>query len=300
MLATLYLNAEVYTDTPRWQDCIEQCDAIMNVPDYSLVNNYFDLFKVDNATLAAQEMLFFVNVIPGISPGGGIGFPRASLTQEWVIDRYPNFPHSLFNGPAVQPTFYRKYDDDDLRKKDGFLEGVQISIKDGSVLKNSSGQIVDHTIDFYLQPSDAPPGSNYQGNFNGVRIIKWEPDPNAISTTQGNGVPLIRLADILLQKAECLIRLNGPNAVSDELINRIRARVFKPEKPLTGATLEDIYWERGFELFAEAHRRRDQIRFGTLNLAGDFHPAHSEDYNLFPIPQNQLLANPNLGKNPGY
>lgn len=300
ILATLYLNAEIYTGSPRYDDCIEQCDAILSASGYGLAPNYFDLFKVDNASLAPEEMLLFVNVIPGVSPGGGIGWPRMSLSQEWVIDRYPGFPYSLFNGPAVQPTFYRRYDDDDQRKTNGFLEGVQRSVVDGSILQSPSGDIVDHTIDFFLQPSDAPAGSNYQGNFNGVRIIKWEPDPSAIGAQQGNGVPLIRLADIMLQKAECLIRLNGPNQESDDLINQIRARVFNPAKPLTGATLDDVYDERGFELFSEGHRRRDQIRFGTLNEASDFHPAHDESFNLFPIPQNQLDANPNLGQNPGY
>lgn len=300
ILATLYLNAEVYTGQARWEDCIEQCDEILAIGDYSLAPNYFDLFKVDNIEIASQEMLFVIDFISGVSPGGGIGWPRVSLTNEWVFDRFPNFPYSLFNGPAVQPTFYRRYDDDDLRKTEGFLEGVQTSIVDGSVLTAPNGDIVDHTIDFFLQPSDAPPEANYQGNFNGVRIIKWEPDVNAIGNQQGNAVPFIRLADIMLQKAECLIRLNGPNAVSDDLINQIRARVFNPAKPLSGATLEQLQWERAFELFSEGHRRRDQIRFGNLNEADDFHGPHPESFNLFPIPQDQLDANPNLGQNPGY
>lgn len=300
VLATLYLNAEVYTGTPRWQDCIDQCNAILNASGYGLAPNYFDLFKVDNANLAPEEMLLFIDFTPGVSPGGGVGFPRNSLSQEWVSDRYPNFPYSLFNGPAVQPTFYRKYDDNDIRKTEGFLEGVQTSIITGQPLTDTSGLIVDHTIDFFLKPSDAPASANYQGKFNGVRVIKWEPDPNAVGAQQGNGLPFIRIADIMLQKAECLIRLNGPNGESDILINRIRERVFEPDQPLTGATLEDVYDERGFELFAEGHRRRDQIRFGTLNEAGDFHPAHDASFNLFPIPQDQLDANPNLGQNPGY
>lgn len=300
ILATLYLNAEVYTGTPRWEDCNAQCDAILAADGYALAANYFDLFKVNNASLAPEEMLLFTKVIPGVSPGGGIGWPRMSLTQEWVLDRFPSFPYSLFNGPAVQPTFYRRYDDDDTRKTEGFLEGVQTSIIDGSVLAAPNGDIVDHTIDFFLQPADAPAEANYQGNFNGVRIIKWEPDPSAVGAQQGNGVPFIRLADIMLQKAESLIRLNGPNGVSDGLINQIRARVFVPNKPLTNATLDDVYNERGFELFSEGHRRRDQIRFGTLNQADDFHDAHDASFNLFPIPQSQLEANPNLGQNPGY
>jgi len=38
LLARLYLNAEVFTGTPRWQDCITTCDKVTN---YILEPNYF-------------------------------------------------------------------------------------------------------------------------------------------------------------------------------------------------------------------------------------------------------------------
>jgi len=30
LLAKMYLNAEVYTGTPRWDECIAECDQIIN------------------------------------------------------------------------------------------------------------------------------------------------------------------------------------------------------------------------------------------------------------------------------
>jgi len=295
VLAHLYLNAEVFTGTGRWQDCITQCDAIMAVGDYSLASNYFDLFSVNNEA-AASEMLFYVDHEPGVS-GGSIGWVRATSNTAYMQEYYPNLPYNVWNGPAVQPTFYRQYDDDDLRKQQGFLEG-QMYTKSGDPLVDANGFLVDHKIDFYLRPSDGPDG--YQALYEGVRIWKWGVDINAVDANQGNGFPVIGLADILLQKAESLIRLNGPNGESDQLINQVRARVFDPAKPLTGATLDDVYWERGFELFSEGQRRRDQIRFDRFHLADDFHPEHDRNFNLFPIPDSEILANPNLSQNPGY
>jgi hypothetical protein len=295
VLAHLYLNAEIFTGIGRWQDCINQCDAILAVPDYSLATNYLDLFAVDN-DMVASEMLFYVDHEPGVS-GGSIGWVRATSNTAYMQEYYPNLPYNVWNGPAVQPTFYRQYDDDDLRKQQGFLEG-QMLTKSGEPLVDANGFLVNHVIDFYLRPSDGPPG--YQALYEGVRIWKWGVDVNAVDADQGNGFPVIRLADIMLQKAECLIRLNGPNAEADQLINQVRARVFVPEKPLIGATLDDIYWERGFELFSEGQRRRDQIRFDTFHLADDFHGEHDRSFNLFPIPDSEILANPNLEQNPGY
>jgi starch-binding outer membrane protein, SusD/RagB family len=43
------------------------------------------------------------------------------------------------------------------------------------------------------------------------------------------------------------------------------------------------------------------IRFGTYNSAYRFHDADKDAHvNLFPIPESQLNANPNLKQNPGY
>lgn len=48
MLAHLYLNAEVYVGTPRWDDCIAACDEIINKGGFQLDQHWNDPFKVDN------------------------------------------------------------------------------------------------------------------------------------------------------------------------------------------------------------------------------------------------------------
>ena len=59
--------------------------------------------------------------------------------------------------------------------------------------------------------------------------------------------------------------------------------------------------ERGREMFWEAVRRQDMIRFGVYTDEFQFHPADpSPHVKIFPIPESQINANPNLQQNPGY
>lgn len=335
ILAMIYLNAEVYTredfaqpgtGTTRWEECIGLCNEIINGGNFSLTDNYFNLFNVNNE-IAASEILFYVDHEPGIT-GGGVGYPVWSLTNEWVSAWYPGASIRAANGPAVEPSFYRYYDSNpnfvgDMRRNfnpttaEGvFLPGLQFT-PSGDTLKDAQGRVIDHSIDFFLQPNDGPP--EYQALYEGVRIIKWQPDVNSDDRFLGNGFPLIRYADILLMKAEASLRQAGATSLNgniddaitaggvDELINMVRARAFDPVFPLTGVTLRDIYDERGIELYAEtAHRRRDQIRFDTHHIANESWQAngpgtqYDRNKSLFPIPESEIAANPNLTQNPGY
>jgi hypothetical protein len=122
-----------------------------------------------------------------------------------------------------------------------------------------------------------------------------------------NDFVVFRYADVLLMKAEALMRKNGGAATQEavDLVNQVRARAFPGDdsKLYTTSTLTlyAILAERGWELSGEGWRRNDLIRFGKYNDPCDFRPiAADEHYNLFPIPQDQINANPNLNQNPGY
>ena len=74
-------------------------------------------------------------------------------------------------------------------------------------------------------------------------------------------------------------------------------------------TLDFILDERGRELYWEATRRTDLIRFGKFTGGDYIWPwkggvkegvATDSKYNLFPIPSSDIIANPNLTQNPGY
>jgi len=56
LLAKMYLNAQVYTGTPRYNDCATYCEKIINVNEFELDDVYQDVFLADNHT--SPEIIF--------------------------------------------------------------------------------------------------------------------------------------------------------------------------------------------------------------------------------------------------
>ncbi len=292
LLATVYLNAEVYTGTPRWNECIAACDAVINSGLYNLLPTYADVFKLANEGPGNVENIWVV----GHKALDGVGFLRFMATLH-----YNQLPQNPWNGFSVLADFYNKFDTTDARHAH-MLVGPQFVLggpNAGQPAFDRNGNRLDFT------PNSPIVGAS-EGN--GVRILKWSIDPAQNGGNAGNDFAIFRYSHILLAKAEALNELNGPNQQSIDLINQVRARCFEPDKPIALAdfsskqALRDrILDERGFELLWEDMRRQDLIRTGhfldawTLKAASD-----GPHRKLFPIPQSQLDANPNLRQNPGY
>ncbi|MEP6465025.1 MAG: RagB/SusD family nutrient uptake outer membrane protein [Parafilimonas sp.] len=148
----------------------------------------------------------------------------------------------------------------------------------------------------------------------GVMNIKYEIEQNADYGSNGivnmnNDMVVFRYADILMMKAECLMRLNGGNATQDavDLVNQVRQRNFsaddlKKEKyTTTSLTMDELLNERGREFSYEMLRREDLIRFGKFgNAWWDKSQDADKHYQLFPIPQTVITSNTALKQNPGY
>ena len=136
----------------------------------------------------------------------------------------------------------------------------------------------------------------------GARMKKYATDPNSRADGKlvNNDIVLLRYADILLMRAEAMIRL-GQNGTA--LINVVRAR---SEAPLLTreATLDDILKERLIELCWEGCRRTDLVRFGKFTQARSFRPVLPGEENgyttVFPIPADVLAVNKKLEQNKGY
>jgi hypothetical protein len=125
--------------------------------------------------------------------------------------------------------------------------------------------------------------------------------------------PVFRLADIYLMAAEAILRNNGDKGTAVDYFNEVRFRAYNNSSAgfITEdeLTLDLILDERARELYWECHRRTDLIRFGQFT-DGDYTWAWKggvkegktvESYrDIFPIPNNDLGANPNLEQNPGY
>ena len=124
-----------------------------------------------------------------------------------------------------------------------------------------------------------------------------------------NDLPVYRLSDVMLLKAEAIMRKNGGVATQEavDLVNAVRSRAFAEPAghlfTIGTLTLDDILQEREWGLYYEGHRRTDLIRYGKF-VRGTwefFDRSNEGDHrNVFPIPQAQINANPNLKQNPGY
>lgn len=139
-----------------------------------------------------------------------------------------------------------------------------------------------------------------------ARSFKYTPDPNAISQNNGNDIPVIRYADILLSRAEALNEVSGPSQEAIDLINQVRARAAVPAIKLADFSSKEklrdhLLKERGWEFFTEGKRREDQIRMGTFISSAIARGKSAKPFHvLYPLPQSELEANPNLKQNEGY
>jgi starch-binding outer membrane protein, SusD/RagB family len=300
LLASLYLNAQVFTGTvteaglqkgtARWQDAIDASDRILNSPNYSLAPDWRSNFRADNGN--SPENILAVKYLN--QPGLGLHFVMESL-------HYNQYSGGTtpWNGFSTLADTYASFDPADQRKQI-FLAGPQVNLVTGQPALDRAGNplIFDPNI-----TDDASAAENI-----GVRIVKWPVDPAHVDQENGNDYAVYRLAEIYLIKAEALNEL-GQGAAAIPLINKVRERAFSPPKPLPAGLSQQqirdaILQERLFELTAENKRRQDLIRmdkFISGTWAFKSAAAQTQPYRvLMPIPQTQLGTNPKLTQNPGY
>lgn len=298
VLAKLYLNAEVYTGTPKWQEALNACDSVMT-GGYSLAGDFFSNFTED-ATLSPEYIfgLHFDQI-------EARAFEIHLFTLHYSLQAKYGFESACWNGICAQEAFYNSFEESDLRRE-GLLAGQQF-LDDGTPITDPSYE--QFNPDDPTAPID-PDGANLNltPEINeleprclrqaGSRIAKF-PFIKGSDRYTGNDFPIFRLADLLLMKAEILMRMGGDQGEALNLVNQVRARA--GVEPFTELTYENLLAERARELFAEGWRRSDMIRFGVFLDARWEKPDVSMDYvKLWPIPQSQIDANSNLIQNPGY
>lgn len=153
LLARLYLNAEVYTGTPRWQECLDACDKVSG---YSLETDYFANFAQDNEK--SKEIIF---AIPYDHKEGTVGNYLASMTfeynQTWAFSIDGSYPW-CGNGISAQPGVYSSFDETDIRRK-SLMVGQQYNMATGAPLScQKDGTPLNYTeeIEPYEKPRKLP------------------------------------------------------------------------------------------------------------------------------------------------
>ncbi|HEY4335283.1 MAG TPA: RagB/SusD family nutrient uptake outer membrane protein, partial [Puia sp.] len=152
-------------------------------------------------------------------------------------------------------------------------------------------------------------GDDILAQCEGIRSKKFYPDPNENPQTQdqNNDFPVFRLADVLLMKAEAILRgapatsVKGTLQTPAVLMNLVRSRV-GAKLAADPLTVDSILPERAREFAWECWRRNDLIRFGQFENGWGFKAPGAADATrqLFPVPTTELSTNQNLTQNPGY
>lgn len=293
ILAKLYLNAVVYSGEERWQAGADLCNDVINSGKYSLKQNYFDNFTINNHF--SNEIIF---AIPFDDQLEG-AFNIHMMTLHDQSQKTYNLIESPWNGWCAVEEFVASYENTDFRKGQGNFPGSFIS---GPQFDEEGDPLID------LESEDEDPDGPllvYTPHISsltdalrqeGARIGKFE-IPSGAGPSLTNDFPVFRYADILLTKAECLWRLNR-EAEALVLVNRIRNR--SNLDPYHQLTADNILAERGRELFCEMHRRTDLIRFGKFGESWWEKGTSERCKQLFPIPYNNLLGGSNLSQNECY
>ena len=280
LLATLYLNAEVYTGTAKWAECKAACDAVINSGQYQLLSTVADVFSFANEGAANTEYILTL----GHLPLDGVTSFRHMATLH-----YNNIPASPWNGFSVLTDFYNSYEEGDARL-DQILVGqayVLAGPATGDSAFDRQGNPLAFTVEFPLIDANESAGP---------RMLKWPIDPAMTGWFSGADYAVFRYSHVLLMKAEADFNLSGGGLTE---LNHVRTRAGLDA--LASIDADAILAERGHELLWESYRRQDLIRHGKFLEAWTHKDASDGAHRvLFPVPQSQLDANPNLDQNPGY
>jgi hypothetical protein len=315
LLAKMYLNATVYNGTNRLNDAIIACDSVINAGDYQVESDYKKMFFFNNGP-SIKEFIFAVPFNP-TTPNGYMlhnryWLPR-SLRKKYSLNYDPSAPMSTI------PSFYAYFDDpDDIRTqlwltgKQYFFNGTPITVNTtkigfdetytGSDAKDPIVYHVELTPNIELRGTRPFDTGNDEKSWNmGYRSIKYYPDSTSSNRNQNTDVPVFRYSDILLMKAEAILRggtaTQGHTPVS--LVNEVRSKRTTADA-LADVDLEFIYEERAREFVGENWHRNDMIRFGKFEDSWGFKTDSDVRKRLYPIPTNARQLNPLLEQNDGY
>ncbi len=145
----------------------------------------------------------------------------------------------------------------------------------------------------------------YPGNISIPHYNKYQDrdDVGARTSDYGLNFYITRFSDLLLMHSEAENEVNGPTANALYGINRVRERAGLTLLKTTDFTKETfreaIYQERLWELCAEGHAWFDMKRMDLMKKRITKFTVEDKHY-VFPIPQNELDANPNLIQNNLY
>ncbi|MFZ4542782.1 MAG: RagB/SusD family nutrient uptake outer membrane protein [Saprospiraceae bacterium] len=290
LLAKLYLNSEVYIAQKKYTEAITYSKKVIDA-GYILNAKYETLFMADNNT--SKEIIFSIQS-DGLNTrtwGGTTFMVNAPIGGSMSSAEFG--VKGGWGGLRTTSAFVTKFDEIDINRKgdlranfhtDGQNREIEdmFTFKDGYAIKK-----------FKNVTSTGKVGSDPTGT---------HPDTD---------FPLLRLADFYLVYAEAVLRggSGGDRATALNYVNLLKTRSSATTIADKDLNLDFILDERARELYWEAQRRTDLIRFNKFTTGTYLWPwkgnakegkAVGDHMNLYPIPADDLASNKNLKQNDGY
>lgn len=322
--ARLYLNAGVYTGQTDYAKAEEYASKVIGSA-YKLCTNYSELFMADNDENenAMQEIILPIRQdgVKTRNYGGSTylvcgtrvaGMPRMGTTNGWSC---------IFARAAMVQKFFSNLDDVPMLRADveipkGLDTDEQIDDFDAEHGIRTEDMIKAAGDDRALLYSGVGGGRRkihtdaISGFTDGLSIVKWQNyrsdgKPVSHATYPDTDIPLFRLAEAYLTRAEAIFRQGG-DATGD--INELRKRANCTRKVQT-VTEQELIDEWAREFYLEGRRRSDLVRFGmftTNKYLWDWKggamngTSVASYYNKYPIPVSDINNNRNMSQNEGY
>ncbi len=255
-LAKMYLNKNVYLGTSGndgYEACLAEVESIINSGKYSLAPTYKENFAED---LSKNPEVIFV--VPG----------DRTHTVQFGLQSYC-FPQSGieaygstapgYNGSCGIPQWIRTYDAADGRLADTWASGPQYKAlkqgdtyipngdKDNPIMFEADDWTGTGILTYNLNVHSIDNPGAYQQE--GYRLHKYEIIGGTDDGTTADDVAIFRYTDVLMMKAECLLRLGRNKDEAASLVTQVRARSFDSTAKAT-RTVADL---EGGSVYAYGH-----------------------------------------------
>ena len=341
LLVKLYLNWGVYTNpiesvtnnTPneKLNDCIKWCDELINSGVFEVGTGYRKKFFPDNG-VHIKDFIYAMPMDPYTYGNGYWGgwqpnrFFDYRASGNMSIGTWTWKPYEVPAGTFVLiPECVDRFCLEGDERNEVVAVGQHYAYdpktfeRTTNEVKVRSGRknvplIYKKDITFFdISTGDVGPESSADALMQGARLYKYPPleedydgrwDKKGL---QGNDIPVFRFADILLTKAECILRGGTPTLghTAASLINQVRDCAHAPHVSGT-PTLDELLDERGREFIMEMWRRNDLIRYGKFEddwgWKNEINPAAKTNLGmrLMPLSNGTLGTNTNWSQNAGY
>ncbi|HLW09482.1 MAG TPA: RagB/SusD family nutrient uptake outer membrane protein [Fermentimonas sp.] len=291
LLSRLYLNAEAYIGVNKYTESITYSKKVLEV-GYELEPIYANMFKSDNNK--STEMIFPVRYEGAeTQTWGGMTFLLSSMEPSDMQEEVNAV--GAWQGNRGRVSMLKTFERENLHENDSCFDMLYVD-------KTENVEIDDPSL---FTDNGIPVVKFYNRNSDGSL------PPSSIAYTD---FPLFRLGEIYLNYAESVLRggSGGNQTTALNLVNELRERAYKQAPYIITAgelTLDFLLDERGRELFLEAQRRTDLIRFNKFTGSsyvwtwkGSVKEGRSvaDHFKIYPIPADDIGANDNLIQNTGY